>query len=258
MRIRGLSFCIIQYYTYHHALSFRWRGPRFRYLQAAKTVPTVRTVFKTPQPLLLPPVTFYFLSVTNLEPRHFIITMSTPFTSAPSISAPSYTLPTPWNAWNAGYDGRYLLVMGNNTYPHHPYPAVLSSMMLQHMVASPPRPIDPAPTTADGWALPILRPVPIGGVMSQPGMNSLDGQGPLMPWAFMMPDSDPQSHSAQPSTPPAPAAGTTQAKNQINQKNAGGRIPCSRCSKTYKNKKHLKRHFHTRKFDPFPSTGAVI
>ncbi|KAL2166222.1 hypothetical protein VTG60DRAFT_3110 [Thermothelomyces hinnuleus] len=155
---------------------------------------------------------------------------------------------------NAGRDGTYSPVMGDNSYPQQPYPGASSSMVPQSTTAaSAPRPIDPAPATAGGRAPPVLRPMPVGGVMSQLGMKSPYSQRPLMPRASMMPDSDPPTHvvgsqgrrGILPSTPGTPAAlvaGTTQANNQIFLKNADERFPCPYCTNTYGYTKHLKRH----------------
>ncbi|KAK3304816.1 uncharacterized protein B0T15DRAFT_253486 [Chaetomium strumarium] len=138
-------------------------------------------------------------------------------------ATPPYTMPPQ----NAGRDGTYSPVMGDNSYPQQPYPGASSSMVPQSATAaSAPRPIDPAPATAGGRAPPVLRPMPVGGVMSQLGMKSPYSQRPLMPRASMMPDSDPPTHvvgsqgrrGILPSTPGPPAAlvaGTTQANNQI-------------------------------------------
>jgi hypothetical protein len=143
--------------------------------------------------------------------------------------------------------------MGNNNYPQ-PYPGASSSMMPQTTTAaSHPQPIAPAPATAGGRNPPILRPMPAGGVMPQPGMNSPYGQSPLMAQTSMMPDNDPPTHvvgsqgrrgilPSAPGRPAAPAAGSAQAKNQIPQKDADGKFPCPHCTKTYLHAKHLKRH----------------
>ncbi|KAK2067569.1 hypothetical protein P8C59_001298 [Phyllachora maydis] len=74
--------------------------------------------------------------------------------------------------------------------------------------ASHPQPIAPAPPPG-GRVPPVLRPMPAGGVVSQPA--------------------------------PAPAGSAT-AKAQIPQKDADGKFPCPHCTKTYLHAKHLKRH----------------
>ncbi|KAL2015102.1 hypothetical protein VTK56DRAFT_6302 [Thermocarpiscus australiensis] len=166
-----------------------------------------------------------------------------------SFATPPYTL-LPQNADRGVI---YLLVIGNNTYPQHPYPGAWSSMMPQSTAASPPQPTDPSPATTGGRALRVLLLEPDGGVLSQSEINFLYSQHPLMPQTSMVPDSNPPTHAVgsqdrrgilrrAPGTPEAPAAGTTQAKNQIFQKNDDGRFPCPHCTKTYVNAKYVKRH----------------
>ncbi|KAK4110182.1 hypothetical protein N656DRAFT_800427 [Canariomyces notabilis] len=167
-----------------------------------------------------------------------------------SLATPLYTL----LPQNAGRDGTYVPGMRNNTYSQHPYPSALSRMMPQSTTAAPPpQPIDPAPATVGSQAPGVLRPMHVRGVMPQPAINSLYGQGPLMPRASTMPDSNPPTHvvgsqdrrGILPSIPGTPAAltvGMTQAKNQTFQKNTDGRFPCPECTKTYGFEKHLKRH----------------
>ncbi|KAK3292303.1 fungal-specific transcription factor domain-containing protein [Chaetomium fimeti] len=159
----------------------------------------------------------------------------------------SYPPPPPQNAGRANA----YPIMGNNTYQQQPYPGASSSVMPQSTTAaSHPQPIAPAPATAGNRAPPVLRPMPAGGVMSQPGMNPPYSQSPLMP---QMPEGDTPTHvvgsqgrrgilPSAPGRPAAPAAGSAQAKNQIPQKDADGKFPCPHCTKTYLHAKHLKRH----------------
>jgi hypothetical protein len=180
-------------------------------------------------------------------------TPATPNTPSSTSTMASYPPPPPQNAGR----GNTYPVMGNNTYPQPPYPGATSSMMPQTTTAaSHPQPIAPAPPTAGGRAAPVLRPMPAGGVMPQPGMNSPYGQSPLM---AQLPDAgDPPTHvvgsqgrrgilPSAPGRPAAPAAGSAQAKNQIPQKDADGKFPCPHCTKTYLHAKHLKRHLLRRK-----------
>ncbi|KAL1835815.1 hypothetical protein VTJ49DRAFT_6036 [Mycothermus thermophilus] len=160
----------------------------------------------------------------------------------------SYPPPPPQNA---GRGGPYPM-MGNNSYPAQaPYPSASSSMLPQTTTAaSLPQPIAPAPATAGGRAPPVLRPMPAGGVMSSPGMNSPYGQTPLMAQTPMMEEPTHVVGSqgrrgilpSAPGRPAPPAPGSAQAKNQIPQKDADGKFPCPHCTKTYLHAKHLKRH----------------
>ncbi|AEO55417.1 hypothetical protein MYCTH_2299220 [Thermothelomyces thermophilus ATCC 42464] len=175
-------------------------------------------------------------------------TPATPNTPSSTSTMASYPPPPQQNAGR----GSSYPVMGNATYPQQPYPGATSSMMPQTTTAaSHPQPIAPAPPTAGGRAPPVLRPMPAGGVMSQPGMHSPYGQSPLMP---QLPDAgEPPTHvvgsqgrrgilPSAPGRPAPPAAGSAQAKNQILQKDADGKFPCPHCTKTYLHAKHLKRH----------------
>ncbi|KAK3987810.1 respiration factor 2 [Cladorrhinum sp. PSN332] len=145
-------------------------------------------------------------------------------------------------------------IMSNNPYPPQPYPGASSTMLPQATTASShPQPIAPAPSPGVR-APPVLRPMPASGVMSQGGMPSPYGQSPLMPQNSMIPEGgDQPTHvvgsqgrrgilPSAPGRPAAPAAGTSQAKNQIPQKDADGKFPCPHCTKTYLHAKHLKRH----------------
>ncbi|TIC99293.1 Respiration factor 2 [Colletotrichum higginsianum] len=118
------------------------------------------------------------------------------------------------------------------------------------MASSHPQPIAPAP--ASGRVPPVLRPMPAGGVMPQPGMNSPYGPGGVMPGGLG--DSDQPTHvvgsqgrrGILPSAPGRPAATPAGAGNTkstvIPVKDADGKFPCPHCTKTYLHAKHLKRH----------------
>lgn len=153
-------------------------------------------------------------------------------------------------------------MMPNNPYPQSQQNYATSSAMMPQTTtaASHPQPIAPAPPPG-GRVPPVLRPMPAGGVVSQPGMNSSYGQSPLMPQPSMMPEDGQPTHvvgsqgrrGILPSAPgrPAPApAGSATAKAQIPQKDADGKFPCPHCTKTYLHAKHLKRHLLRRKFAP--------
>ena len=186
-------------------------------------------------------------------------TPATPNTPSSTSTMASYPPPP---SQNAPGRGATYPIMGNNTYPAQPYPGASSSMLPQTTTAaSHPQPIAPAPSPAGGRGPPVLRPMPAGGVMTQPGMNSPYGQSPLMPQTSMMPEGEQPTHvvgsqgrrgilPSAPGRPAAPAAGSAQAKNQIPQKDADGKFPCPHCTKTYLHAKHLKRHLLRRKCSP--------
>jgi hypothetical protein len=149
---------------------------------------------------------------------------------------------------------------GENNYPQHPYPGVSSSMVPLSTAAAPP--IDPALATAGDRASPVLRPMPVRGVMPQPAISSPYGRGSLMP------DSGPptrvvgsQSRTAilpsAPGRPAAPAAGSAEAKNQIFRRDTDGKFPCPYCDRIYLHQKHLKRHVMRRKFTFLSSVYTI-
>ncbi|KAK4458906.1 hypothetical protein QBC42DRAFT_15855 [Cladorrhinum samala] len=187
-----------------------------------------------------------------------------PYASYPSHASRTPTAPnTPGATNNMSYPpppqqnagrGTGYPIMNNNPYPPQPYPGASSAMLPQTTTASShPQPIAPAPSPGVR-APPVLRPMPASGVMSQTGMASPYGQSPLMPQNSMIPEGgDQPTHvvgsqgrrgilPSAPGRPAAPAAGTSQAKNQIPQKDADGKFPCPHCTKTYLHAKHLKRH----------------
>ncbi|KAI1090137.1 fungal-specific transcription factor domain-containing protein [Rostrohypoxylon terebratum] len=134
--------------------------------------------------------------------------------------------------------------------PQQGYP-ISSSMVSQTSVAtSHPQPIAPAPAARP----PVLRPMPAGGVMPQPGLSSPYSGSPMMPHQqSLLQDSEQPTHvvgsqgrrGILPSAPGRPAAqtGSGASKNTvIPQKDADGKFPCPHCTKTYLHAKHLKRH----------------
>ncbi|GKT85255.1 hypothetical protein Ct61P_03105 [Colletotrichum tofieldiae] len=136
-------------------------------------------------------------------------------------------------------------------YPPPPQAYGTQSMLPQTtMASSHPQPIAPAP--ASGRVPPVLRPMPAGGVMPQPGMNSPYGPGGVMPGGLG--DGDQPTHvvgsqgrrGILPSAPGRPAATPAGAGNTkstvIPVKDADGKFPCPHCTKTYLHAKHLKRH----------------
>lgn len=143
--------------------------------------------------------------------------------------------------------------MGQNPYPpHHGYGTSAAMMPQSTTAASHPQPIAPAP--AGGRGPPVLRPMPPGGIMPQPGVSSPYGPGPMMQPNSVMQDGDQPTHvvgsqgrrgilPSAPGRPAAPAAGTGAAKSTvIPVKDADGKFPCPHCTKTYLHAKHLKRH----------------
>jgi hypothetical protein len=145
-----------------------------------------------------------------------------------------------------------------SAYGHNAY-GTSSAMLPQTTLAPSHQPIAPAPSS--GRVPPVLRPMPAGGVIPQPGVSSPYGAQPHMNQS--MPDTDAPTHvvgsqgrrgilPSAPGRPTAPIAGTGSAKNsQIPQKNEEGKFPCPHCTKTYLHAKHLKRHLLRRKSDVF-------
>lgn len=146
--------------------------------------------------------------------------------------------------------------MAQNPYPpQQGYGASAAMMPQATTAASHPQPIAPAPAGSRGP--PVLRPMPPGGIMSQPGVSSPYGHGSLM--AALQDNNEQPTHvvgsqgrrgilPSAPGRPAAPAAGSGNAKNQvIPVKDADGKFPCPHCTKTYLHAKHLKRHLLRRK-----------
>ncbi|KAI0150447.1 fungal-specific transcription factor domain-containing protein [Xylariaceae sp. FL1272] len=152
---------------------------------------------------------------------------------------------------NAGH-GRGSYGMMPNQYQNQPqgYPTTTSMMPQASVAASHPQPIAPAPAAARP---PVLRPMPAGGVIPQPSLNSPYGGASMMPHPSPYQDAEQPTHvvgsqgrrGILPSAPGRPAAptGSGASKNTvIPQKDADGKFPCPHCTKTYLHAKHLKRH----------------
>ncbi|PNH36188.1 hypothetical protein BJF96_g139 [Verticillium dahliae] len=152
----------------------------------------------------------------------------------------------------AAHAGRGAPYQMQANYPPPPQGYATSSGMMPQstMAHSHPQPIAPAPI--GGRVPPNLRPMPPGGVMPQPGVQSPYGPGGMMQQS--LPDGDQPTHvvgsqgrrgilPSAPGRPTAPQAGSGTAKSTvIPQKDADGKFPCPHCTKTYLHAKHLKRH----------------
>ncbi|KAK7431440.1 hypothetical protein QQZ08_001930 [Neonectria magnoliae] len=144
--------------------------------------------------------------------------------------------------------------MPQSQYPPPQQYGTSGAMMPQATTsASHPQPIAPAPV--GGRGPPVLRPMPPGGIMSQPGVSSPYGPSSLMqPNSVLQHEGEQPTHvvgsqgrrgilPSAPGRPAAPAAGTGATKNTvIPVKDADGKFPCPHCTKTYLHAKHLKRH----------------
>ncbi|KAG5996047.1 hypothetical protein E4U43_002926 [Claviceps pusilla] len=142
--------------------------------------------------------------------------------------------------------------MAQNPYPPNQGYGTSASMMPQATTASShPQPIAPAPH--GGRAPPVLRPMPPGGIMAQPGVSSPYSHGSLMQPNTVLGEGDHPTHvvgsqgrrgilPSAPGRPAAPTAGTGAKSNIIPVKDADGKFPCPHCTKTYLHAKHLKRH----------------
>lgn len=187
-------------------------------------------------------------------------TPATPNTPGSTSTMGNYPPPPSQNAGRGGY------MMPNPYQQQQPSYATSSAMLPQTTTAaSHPQPIAPAPSSARGP--PVLRPMPAGGVMPQPGMNSPYGQSPLVAQQTMLSEGDQPTHvvgsqgrrgilPSAPGRPAATAAGAGAAKSQIPQKDADGKFPCPHCTKTYLHAKHLKRHLLRRKSGFLSSCGS--
>ena len=143
----------------------------------------------------------------------------------------------------AGRGGIYSMAPQNS----YPQPYGTSGGVMPQTTAASHQPIAPAP--AGGPRPPVLRPMPPGGLMSQPGLPY--GTHPLMqpPNEGEQPTHVVGSQGRRgilpsaPGRPAAPAPGSGNAKNSvIPVKDADGKFPCPHCTKTYLHAKHLKRH----------------
>ncbi|KAH7149995.1 fungal-specific transcription factor domain-containing protein [Dactylonectria estremocensis] len=143
--------------------------------------------------------------------------------------------------------------MPQSQYPPPQAYGTSGAMMPQATTtASHPQPIAPAPV--GGRGPPVLRPMPPGGIMSQPGVSSPYGPGMMQQSSVLQHEGEQPTHvvgsqgrrgilPSAPGRPAAPAAGTGGTKNTvIPVKDADGKFPCPHCTKTYLHAKHLKRH----------------
>ncbi|KAI1180743.1 hypothetical protein F4777DRAFT_597521 [Nemania sp. FL0916] len=173
-------------------------------------------------------------------------TPGTPSTPQPQQNMSNYPPP------NAGAGrGSYGLMPNQYSNPAQGYPTTTSMMPQTSVAASHPQAIAPAPAAARP---PVLRPMPAGGVIPQPGMSSPYGGSPMLGHQpSLLQDAEQPTHvvgsqgrrGILPSAPGRPAAptGTGASKNTvIPQKDADGKFPCPHCTKTYLHAKHLKRH----------------
>lgn len=175
-------------------------------------------------------------------------TPATPNTPG-SNSTMGGSYPPPPN--NGAGRGSYPM-MSNNPYQSHsqPYPATSAMMPQASTALSHPQPIAPAPSPG-ARGPPVLRPMPTGGVMPQPGMNSPYGHQNMVMNPPMMGEGEPPTHvvgsqgrrGVLPSAPGRPAPNpASMNKTMVMQKDADGKFPCPHCTKTYLHAKHLKRH----------------
>ncbi|KAG8425359.1 hypothetical protein J3458_002067 [Metarhizium acridum] len=145
-----------------------------------------------------------------------------------------------------------IYAMAQNPYPPNQGYGTSAPMMTQTTTAaSHPQPIAPAPV--GGRGPPVLRPMPPGGIMAQPGVSSPYGPGSLMQPNPVMHDGEQPTHvvgsqgrrgilPSAPGRPAAPTAGAGAKSTVIPVKDADGKFPCPHCTKTYLHAKHLKRH----------------
>jgi hypothetical protein len=156
--------------------------------------------------------------------------------------------------------------MAQNPYPpNHGYGTSAPMMPQTTAAISHPQPIAPAPI--GGRGPPVLRPMPPGGLMAQPGMASPYGPGALMQPNSVLQEEQPTHvvgsqgrRGILPSAPGRPAAtavGVGAKSTVIPVKDADGKFPCPHCTKTYLHAKHLKRHLLRRKSDPSPNPGQM-
>ncbi|KAF7559663.1 hypothetical protein G7046_g4497 [Stylonectria norvegica] len=208
----------------------------------------------SPLPQTLPPLqppTSAMQPLYGSHP-HTPRTPGTPNTPGSSNNLPSYQQQQQQQTSQPGGRGG-LYSMAQNQYPPHPGYGTSGAMMPQATTAaSHPQPIAPAP--AGGRGPPVLRPMPPGGIMSQPGVSSPYGPSSLMQPNQVLQEGDQPTHvvgsqgrrgilPSAPGRPAAPAAGTGATKSTvIPVKDADGKFPCPHCTKTYLHAKHLKRH----------------
>lgn len=203
--------------------------------------------FESPLPQSLPPLQPSTTAMQPLYGSHPHTPRTAPGTPNTPNSAnlpPSYPQPSQGS-------GRGVYSMAQNPYP--PHPSYGSSGMMPQSSGGP-QPIAPAP--AGGRAPPILRPMPPGGIVGQPGISSPYGASMMQP-AGVLGEGEQPTHvvgsqgrrGILPSAPGRPAAPAAGSKNTvIPVKDADGKFPCPHCTKTYLHAKHLKRHLLRRKF----------
>ncbi|TVY75510.1 Respiration factor 2 [Fusarium oxysporum f. sp. cubense] len=202
----------------------------------------------SPLPQALPPLQPPTSAMQNMygSHPHAPRTPGSPNTPGSASNMPSYQQQTSQPTSRAG-----LYSMAQNQYPP-PQSYGTSAMMPQaNTAASHPQPIAPAP--AGGRDPHVLHRMPLGGIMSQPGVSSPYDPGSLMQPTAVMPEGEPPTHvvgsqgrrgilPSAPGRPAAPAAGTGAKNTVIPVKDADGKFPCPHCTKTYLHVKHLKRH----------------
>ncbi|KAL7950345.1 hypothetical protein V8C42DRAFT_196547 [Trichoderma barbatum] len=200
----------------------------------------------SPLPQTLPPLQPHTVAMQPMYGSH-PHTPRTPGTpNTPTNNLPSYQQQTSQPGPRPG-----IYSMAQNPYPHQGY-ATSAAMMPQATAAiSHPQPIAPAPV--GGRGPPVLRPMPPGGLMAQPGVASPYGPGSLMQPNPILQDGEQPTHvvgsqgrrgilPSAPGRPTAQAAGSGAKNTVIPVKDADGKFPCPHCTKTYLHAKHLKRH----------------
>ncbi|GAO16581.1 hypothetical protein UVI_02019810 [Ustilaginoidea virens] len=175
----------------------------------------------------------------------------TPRTSTPNTPTSASNLPSYQNTSQPA-PRPAVYSMAQNPYPPNQGYGTSAPMMPQTTTAaSHAQPIAPAP--AGGRGPPVLRPMPPGGIMAQPGVSSPYGPGSMMQPNNVLHEGDQPTHvvgsqgrrgilPSAPGRPAAPTAGTGAKNNIIPVKDADGKFPCPHCTKTYLHAKHLKRH----------------
>ncbi|KAG6029727.1 hypothetical protein E4U19_000791 [Claviceps sp. Clav32 group G5] len=205
----------------------------------------------SPLPQTLPPLQPPTAAMQPLYGSH----PHTPRTPGTPNTPNSTTTNLPPNYQNTSQPGSRpgVYSMAQNPYPPNQGYGNSASMMPQHTTtASHPQPIAPAPH--GGRAPPVLRPMPPGGLMAQPGgVSSPYGPGQMMQPNPVLGEGEHPTHvvgsqgrrgilPSAPGRPAAPTAGTGAKSNIIPVKDADGKFPCPHCTKTYLHAKHLKRH----------------
>ncbi len=118
-----------------------------------------------------------------------------------------------------------------------PQPFVTTHASTEVLRPIPFRPIAPAPASRPPVLYSqrsLIARTPMLGSDPPPRVLGLQGSGGILP--------------CSPDSAAAPAAGTSQTKDQMAQMDADGKFPCPRCDKTFQRAKYLKRHFLRREF----------